>query len=261
MRRLTDVNYWEQSRWKGERPRKLTLHRDFDFETVRLLRESGGRGPARVLEIGAGGSLVLPYLAYQFGYAVFGSDFSLSGCRLLRANLALRETEGSVVCEDLFSSSLLPATFDLVYSSGLIEHFDDLEAVICEHLKLLKPGGRVVLIVPNLQGIEGRIIKRLAPPLWDRHRVFGPQDLAGTLERLGVLEVRSGYLGSFLLRIGHDAEWSALANWPAALRRILHGSVRVANAAVSLFFRLSPIRPHGRTFSPAFYASGEKPAG
>jgi SAM-dependent methyltransferase len=260
------VQYWEEHCWKRERPQRLGLYRDFDFETVRLLREAGravlpaaGGEPIRMLEVGAGGSRVLPYLGRKFGFRVFGSDFSLGGCRLLRANLALQKIEGGVVCEDLFQSSLPAGRFDVVYSSGLVEHFDDTRAVIAEHLKLIRPGGRLVIIVPNLQGVQGSICKRLAPPLWARHRIFGPEDLSGFMQDLGMADVRSGYLGSFLVAVGRGEAWPSIARLPSALQALIHYSVRFANGIFSLFFRLLPFRPHSRSFSPAFFATGIRP--
>lgn len=266
MKRLTDVQFWEENWWKRERPERLWLYRDFDFETVRLLRDAGrarkpATGPERiqVLEVGAGGSRVLPYLGRRFGYRVFGSDFSLGGCRLLRANLALQHIEGGVVCEDLFLSSLPADGFDVVYSSGLVEHFDDTRAVVAEHLKLVRPGGMLVIIVPNFQGLQGGIWKRLAFPLWQRHRIFGPADLAGFLQDLSLVDIRSGYLGSFLVTVGRGEGWPPMARLPRALQALTHYSVRLGNGMISFFFRLFPFRPHSRTFSPAFFATGTKP--
>jgi SAM-dependent methyltransferase len=266
MKRLTDVQFWEENWWKRERPQRLWLYRDFDFETVRLLRDAAKnlkpaarRERLRVLEVGAGGSRVLPYLGRKFGWRVFGSDFSPGGCQLLRANLTLKKIEGGVVCEDLFLSSLPASQFEIVYSSGLIEHFDDTRAVVAEHLKLVRPGGRLVIIVPNLQGIHGRIMKRLGFPLWQRHRVFSPSDLAGYMKDVGAGEVRSGYLGSFLIAVGRGEGWPPIARLPAALGALVHYSVRLGNGLISFFFRVLPFRPHSKTFSPAFFATGVKP--
>ena len=42
-------------------------------------------------------------------------------------------------------------TFDLVYNSGVIEHFKDPDnvAAISEMARVIKPSGRVIIIVPN----------------------------------------------------------------------------------------------------------------
>ncbi len=259
MKRLTDVEYWDGI-WQ-ERPRRLWLYRDFDYETVRLLRDAAGNAPARVLELGAGGSRILPYLARKFGYKVFGADYSLPGCRLLRANLALQGQQDGVVCEDLFQSSLPPDFFDVVYSSGLIEHFDDTRVAIAEHLRVLRPGGRLLLIVPNLQGVQGRIWHRLAPPLWAKHRVFGPADLQELLDASGLQSLRSGYLGSFFLHVGRAPEWTVVKGWPGWWQGLVHYSLRLVNGSISFLFRLSPLKPHSQAFSPAFFAMGTKPGG
>ncbi|HLW78833.1 MAG TPA: class I SAM-dependent methyltransferase [Terriglobia bacterium] len=264
MERLTDVAYWDENWWTQKRPERLRLYRDFDFETVRLLGKAAGdaaqAGRPRVLELGAGGSRVLPYLARRFGYAVVGCDFSWRGCRLLRSNLELARVRGGIVCEDVFHSALAPGQFDLVYSSGLVEHFDDTRAAVAEHLRHVRPGGRLALIVPNFQGVQGRIWKRLAPALHARHRVFGPQDLAGILSSLGLGRICSGYLGSFFIHVGRDPDWSGVRTWPAALGLLVHRSVRLVNGFLSLGFRLSPWRPHSRALSPAFFALGTKSA-
>lgn len=266
LKRLTDVSYWEESWWTRIRPEKLRLIRDFDFETVRLLgrackelKESSLAAPVTVLEMGAGGSRVLPYVGRKFGCKVFGSDFSLTGCRLLGANLALQGLHRATVCEDLFQSSLRAGTFDLVFSSGLIEHFEDTSAVVAEHLRAVRPGGRLVLIVPNFEGIQGSIWKRLASPLWGRHRVFGPEYLAGILLDLKLESVEYGHLGSFFIHIGTGEDWTVVKSWPGWLQRVVHYSVRLTTGVISLLFRLSPLRPHSRVLSPAFYATCIKP--
>jgi SAM-dependent methyltransferase len=266
LKRLTDVSYWEESWWTQNRPEKLRLVRDFDYETVRLLgracRELSAafpESPVSVLEMGAGGSRVLPYVGRRFGCRVFGSDFSLSGCRLLGANLVLQGLRQSAICEDLFQSSLRPNAFGLVFSCGLIEHFDDTRAAIMEHLRVVRPGGRLLLMVPNFEGVQGRIWKRWARPLWERHRVFGRQYLADILEDLKLESVETGYLGSFFIHVGIGDDWTQVKRWPRWLQHLVHYSVRLVNGALSLLFRLLPFRPHSRAFSTAFYATGIKP--
>lgn len=260
MERFTDQPYWDQTRWDRERPRRLGwLYRDMDFETVRLLASNTAKGKARVFEVGVGGSRILPYVARKFGFEIFGSDFSLAGCRLAQTNAALQGVPLRVVCEDIFASSLRLESFDVVYSAGLIEHFDDTRSVVELHTRLMKPGAKLVIAVPNFQGVQGRIWKRLAYPIWKVHKVFGPEDLAAVFRDLGLREVRSGYLGCFFIQLGMGSEWTSMGRLPKWLQVILYRAVRTANGLVSLFFRLSPLRPHTRALSPLFFAEGTKP--
>ena len=260
MKRLTDVTYWEDQWWKRQRPERLRLYRDFDFETVRLLHCAAGNGRPRVLEVGAGGSRVLPYLARRFGVNAFGSDFSPAGCSLLQANFDLAGVSGAIVCEDLFQSSLHQGCFDLVFSSGLIEHFDETRVVVAEHVRLIKPGGRLVVIVPNFLGAQGALVRRLAPPLWRIHQRLTPHDLARVFQALGLREIHSGYIGSFFIRIGSGPEWVGVRRWPGWLQVTVPPALRAANGLISLAFRLLPCRPHGRWFSTGCFAVGMKAA-
>ena len=259
MKRLTDVGYWDKHWWGPASPQRLRfLYRDVDLEFVRLIRKLAGRADCRILEAGAGGSRILPYLARKYGYQTVGTDFSHLGCRLLQANFALADATGGVICEDLFASSPRPEIFDLVFSFGLIEHFDDTQAVVSEHLRWVRPGGWLVLTVPNLEGWNGRLMKKLAPPHWSRHKVLSRRQLADMLKSLGLERVRTGCLGSFFLQIGTDAGWTGLEQWLRLARKLAPRLLRVANGLLSLFFRLLPVRPHFRMTSPTLFAVGRK---
>ena len=259
MKHLTDVDYWEANVWKKQRPRRLILHRDYDFELVRLLPRIAPRRNSRVLEVGAGGSLVLPYLAAHEGFRATGIDYSVGGCRLLSNNFRILGVAGDIVCGDFLQSSIRPGQFDVVYSLGLIEHFDDLPSVVRAHLNFLRPGGMLFLVSPNLQGLHGKSLRRLAPALLARHRVFGLTELGDALRSAGIDSVRTGYLGSFYFSLGTDSDWVYLKNWPGVFRSLVRYAVKFTNAGIALAFRLSPWRPHSRTFSAGFYAFGQKP--
>lgn len=45
--------------------------------------------------------------------------------------------------------------YDIVFSSGFIEHFDDTKDVIKRHIDLLSPNGNVLIILPNFRGLNG----------------------------------------------------------------------------------------------------------
>ena len=258
MKRLTNADYWEEAVWKKQRPRRLILYRDYDFELVRLLhRIAPGRNP-RVLEVGAGGSLILPYLAKHEGFRATGIDYSFSGCRLAAENFHMQGTGGDVVCDDFLQTSIQAGRFDLVYSLGLIEHFDDLQSVVRIHLNYVRPGGLLLLVSPNLQGVFGKSLRRLAPSLLARHRVFGPAELSEAFHCAGIEGVKTGYLGSVYFTLGKDADWVYLREWPGVLRTLVYGAARFANASISLAFRVSPWHPHSRAFSTGFYAYGRK---
>jgi 2-polyprenyl-3-methyl-5-hydroxy-6-metoxy-1,4-benzoquinol methylase len=55
---------------------------------------------------------------------------------------------------DLFSENLNKdmQLFDIVYSLGFVETSEELNIVVKKHAELLKPGGILVLGIPNLEG-------------------------------------------------------------------------------------------------------------
>ncbi|MCK4775922.1 MAG: methyltransferase domain-containing protein [Candidatus Krumholzibacteria bacterium] len=50
---------------------------------------------------------------------------------------------------DAFDTGYEDNTFDLVISSGLVEHFDTIRALIAEHVRITKTGGTVIISVPS----------------------------------------------------------------------------------------------------------------
>ena len=73
------------------------------------------------------------------------------------SNVALEETQKQVLKSNINNMDFIKGDcrnvawinqFDLVWSQGLIEHFDDPEHVIREHFKATKPGGATVIGVP-----------------------------------------------------------------------------------------------------------------
>jgi 2-polyprenyl-3-methyl-5-hydroxy-6-metoxy-1,4-benzoquinol methylase len=50
-------------------------------------------------------------------------------------------------------------------SWGLIEHFTDTESVISAHVNLLKPGGILIVSIPNLRGFNRWQVERWAADL------------------------------------------------------------------------------------------------
>ena len=41
-------------------------------------------------------------------------------------------------------------SFDLVYSLGVVEHLPDIKSTLLEHVRVCKPEGKVIIIIPNL---------------------------------------------------------------------------------------------------------------
>jgi len=144
-----------------------------------------------LLEVGCANSSWLPYFSQQFGFKIFGLDYSEIGCEESRKILLNAGVQGDVVCADFFSppASLMGA-FDVVVTFGVVEHFADTQSCIDALSRFLKPGGLLVTIIPNMVGLIGRLEKIINRPVYDIHVPLDPGNLADMhgLSKLDVLQ-------------------------------------------------------------------------
>lgn len=147
--------------------------------------------------------------------------------------------------ESDFFTAYPDTLFDVVFSDGFIEHFEDTAAVVARHTDLLTPGGTLLLIVPNLLGINGWVQK------W-----FDPANLA--IHNLGCMKPRFlRFLLADLPLTGCEVVYSGkpmvwLEKRPgrvAALKRVL---VKMLSMAIKIFPR------NNRFFSPYIIVSAKK---
>lgn len=139
---------------------------EFFCDTFRSIDTRG----KSLLEIGCGNSSWLPYFAREFGFCIWGLDYSEQGCEQERLKLAAEGVVGEVVCADFFNPpALLLGAFDVVVSFGVVEHFDDTSACLAAFAKCLKPGGMLITNIPNMSGLIGKLQKLINRPVYDIH--------------------------------------------------------------------------------------------
>jgi ubiquinone/menaquinone biosynthesis C-methylase UbiE len=124
------------------------------------------------------------YLASR-GCDVTMLDLSGAGFEVAQANFA-REGLGSpsFVKADARRTNLPAASFDCVFSIGLLEHFEDPKPVLAETLRLLRPGGfHFALIVPDRPPSVRYLSHALFCP-WVLAYELMPQKLRAALRKL-----------------------------------------------------------------------------
>ncbi|MBD3236064.1 MAG: methyltransferase domain-containing protein [Candidatus Eisenbacteria bacterium] len=99
-------------------------------------------GARRILEIGAGDGRVLGAVQRRHGKRVRIEGIDLPEARSAQSpEMPVRP----MAAEHL---AYRPGSFDLVYSVHTAEHLPDLDAVLSEVTRVLRPGGALLLIVP-----------------------------------------------------------------------------------------------------------------
>jgi SAM-dependent methyltransferase len=106
----------------------------------------------RVLEIGCGSGKIVAQASRQLQTRGVGLDIRLDGLRYARGlSKYLGVDTCSFVCGNGFQLPFPDGSFDAVFSGGVIEHFtpSQTEAMVHEHVRVCRPGGRVIVSVPN----------------------------------------------------------------------------------------------------------------
>lgn len=111
--------------------------------------KQNGAGPGRILDIGCGTGTMLTYLS-RYGEAE-GIDVEEDAIRYCQARGLTHVSQAG--------ADRLPfadGTFALVTALDVIEHVDDDRAAFREALRVLRPGGELLLTVPAYRFLWGR---------------------------------------------------------------------------------------------------------
>jgi 2-polyprenyl-3-methyl-5-hydroxy-6-metoxy-1,4-benzoquinol methylase len=152
---------------------------------------------SKLLELGCGGSVLLPYLHRRFGLDVAGIDYSQPGCLLAQQICSAQQCHAEIVCADVFDppASML-SQYDVVVSFGLVEHFDDTTAAIRGFSRYLAPGGTMITTVPNMAGWPGTLQRLFSADVFERHIALDAAMLERAHAAGGLSVSGSGYLQS-----------------------------------------------------------------
>jgi SAM-dependent methyltransferase len=189
-------DYWEGKPGNGSRKKTTLLIREILKTFDRYLPESKG---LTILEVGGAYGEYLLYLTRRFDYNAFSLDYSRVGNEQTLETFSKAGIPVEVFERDLFSDNSDLPKFDIVYSLGFIEHFDDPGMVVAKHLDLLKPGGILLLGVPNYAGIYQPVLKRLAPSIAETHnmQIMNLDNWKGFEQKLSLQPIFTGYVGGF----------------------------------------------------------------
>jgi 2-polyprenyl-3-methyl-5-hydroxy-6-metoxy-1,4-benzoquinol methylase len=196
---LTEVKFWEDYWRDCVLPCEVDMHIPFDRCLAQALAQRLKGMSGDVFEIGCAPGKWLAFMARTFGMRASGIEYSNAGMQATVRNFKILGLPiDTIMAGDFFAVEPEPR-FDVVMSYGFIEHFDDPDAVVARHAAWLKPGGTLIIGVPNFTGIYYPMQKCLDPAILDKHNLatMRPGYFHGLARRIGLDLVSMEYLASF----------------------------------------------------------------
>jgi SAM-dependent methyltransferase len=202
--------YWEDV-WERTGRHRVGQFAYFHYALSRIFDRYTTKG-CQVCEVGCADSAWIPYFLER-GMRVSGIDYSTKGVARLQTTLARRGLHANLTATNVLDPSFQPSPIhDLVFSLGLVEHFRDPGAILGPMHGLLKKGGVLLTLVPNLIGVWGFVQSKLDPEILALHVRYSPPDIDQVHIRAGFYPVEAArYFGTF---------GPLMLNAPAIARRL-----------------------------------------
>jgi SAM-dependent methyltransferase len=192
---LRDDRYFEE-----DDCRSMNAH--LSLRTIRRHRSGGA-----LLDVGSSTGIFLN--AARISFDVHGVEPSVWAAGFARDSLNLK-----TVINDTFENSVLPeAGFDVVSLIDVIEHVADPRKTLQKACRLLKPGGLLYLVTPDIRSLSASLLGRYWWGLREAHlSYFSERTITRLLEDLGFSVVEKRSYG----RIFSYAYWlSRIRKYPA----------------------------------------------
>lgn len=224
------------------------------FELHRAFQQYLPKQPGlRLIEMGCGSSIWLPYFYREFGYEVVGVDYSHVGVEQAKNNLSRAGGQGLIIESDFWKLDPdFEGGFDLAFSFGVVEHFDEPETIIAHFNSFLKRGGIMITYIPNLVGIMGPLLKLANREFYEMHRLISLEKLIEYHTNCKMKILFSSYIQSFDLNIIN------LSRFGPQLARLGHAVFAALDLPVLAFCKLTKRTIRSRLFSSAVLVITQK---
>jgi 2-polyprenyl-3-methyl-5-hydroxy-6-metoxy-1,4-benzoquinol methylase len=235
---ITDEQYWDD-RW--EQWNKISHVARWDKmwgpsgSFLRLMKHyAGNLENLNILELGGAGSYHGLALA-QWGHStVTLLDYSAVGLAKTKEVYEKNNCSVTTIQADFFNWKPKGEKYDVVVHWGVLEHFQDPSTVLSLCADLIKPGGKIIFTMPNMEAWGSTLWRKWSPEDWERHIYHSDKDIQEACKQTGLELQEIFYWGAPLIQI---------TTWEK--RGILQTFVRIKQRAFSLLGKLIPIYHRG----------------
>jgi 2-polyprenyl-3-methyl-5-hydroxy-6-metoxy-1,4-benzoquinol methylase len=284
MKKLSENEYWN-TLYASQKPNNQTdgprssgngvkrfIRRILGERTIRIMQSYNGyllkerfypeclptQKGLKAVEIGSAPGYSMISIHRLLGYDVYGIEYTEKGAELNRQLFAANNINPDNVFHVDFLSEEFHAKyagfFDVVFSEGFIEHFDDVEHIIDLHLNLLTPGGTLFVRIPRFRGMNYLLMSFFHRENLDIHnlKIMERENFRKLFKRENLDVQYCDYLGTFNLNLFNTK--------PTSFKRyILRTCVYFQYLLNGLFWLI--LRKRGlesRLFSPYLLFIGKK---
>lgn len=166
---ITDHTFWD-SKYAINKPR-YSLHDPFYGKRGLLAKTllPWLKDAKDVLEIGCGSSRFLMFFNMVAGRDTYGIDFSNEGLRNLQIMAEHHGINHKLYFGDVFEHDLEGRKFDIVFHSGLVEHFSNLDIFFKRCRFFCKDRAIMIFMMPNMQNMAWSWHRRVCPVNFKAH--------------------------------------------------------------------------------------------
>lgn len=190
------------------------------------------------LEIGAMPGNHMVYFHREFGYRVTGVDYCSDLTPIVTTMLLNGVEDYSLINADVFELAD-GKRYDVVFSSGFVEHFDDFLGVMRLHAEFVNPGGFLLITVPNTRNLHGVLMQAFCPEVLAVHRphLMDREVLRSIADGLGCEVLHCNYLRTFRTFYSLPRPVAFVARATNKILRVAHLD-RIPNSSASPYLYL-----------------------
>lgn len=146
--KLTTKTYWEQYYKHSHANAKHIVKVCSYYDKFWSNFFDGNCKDKTLIEIGGFPGRYLAYLSHTYNVIPTCLDYNSNQSQIEETFKVMKIKKYDIIQAD-FTTYEPTQEYDFVISNGFIEHFDDFNNILDQHVKYLKPGGKMLVMIPN----------------------------------------------------------------------------------------------------------------